>query len=120
VEEVSLGDEEDYCDDGSQGVPQEGAVAPVLINAAVAAILPSQDMGPSSAVAFRIYRNFEKVNTNLIVGNNELERFEDMYRLAQMSELDREAELAKCHDALKAHQDMIMAVTRPTVSPLIP
>jgi hypothetical protein len=26
--------------------------------------------------------------------------------MAQMSELDREAELAKCHDALKACQDM--------------
>jgi hypothetical protein len=26
--------------------------------------------------------------------------------MAQMSEFDREAELAKCHNALKAHQDM--------------
>jgi hypothetical protein len=38
MEEASQGDEEDDCDDGSQGVPQEGTVAPVLINMAVAAI----------------------------------------------------------------------------------
>jgi hypothetical protein len=105
-EEVSLGDGKDYCDDGSQGVPQEGVVALVLIYATVAAIHPSQDMVDSSAVAFRVYKNFEKVDDNLVVGNNELERFQDMYRLAEMNELDREAELAKRHDALKAHQDM--------------
>ncbi len=106
VEEVSLGDGEDDCDDGSQGVPQEGVVAPVPINAAVAVIQPSQDMGNISAVAFRVYKNFDKVNPNLIFGNNELERFQDMYRMAEMSESDREAGLAKRHDALKAHQDM--------------
>jgi hypothetical protein len=106
VEEASLGDGEDDCDDGSQGVPQEGVVAPVLINAAVAAIQPSQDMGDISALAFRVYKNFDKVDPNLVFGNNELERFQDMYRMAEMSELDKEAELAKCHDALKAHQDM--------------
>jgi hypothetical protein len=63
-------------------------------------------MGPSSAESLRIYKNFEKVDPNLVVGNNELERFQDMYRMAQMSEFDREAELAKRHDALKARQDM--------------
>jgi hypothetical protein len=106
VEEASLGDKEDDCDDGSQGVPQEGVVAPVLINMAVAAFQPSQDMSPSSAVTFRIFKNFVKVDLNLIVGNNEQEWFADIYRMAQMSKLDREAELAKCHDALKARQDM--------------
>ena len=105
-EEASMGDEEESFDDGSQGVPREGVVAPVLINVAVAASQGSQDMGPSSAESLRIYKNFEKVDPNLVVGNNELERFQDMYRMAQMSEFDREAELAKRHDALKAQQDM--------------
>jgi uncharacterized protein (UPF0128 family) len=57
-------------------------------------------------VAFKIFKNFEKIDFDLIVGNNKQERFADIYRMAQMSELDREAELAKCHDAHKAHQDM--------------
>jgi hypothetical protein len=106
AEEASLGDGEDDCDDGSQGVPLEDAVSPVLVNVAVAASQGSQDVYPSKAAAFKIFKNFEKIDSNLIVGNNEQEQFADIYRMAQMSELDREAELAKCHDALKARQDM--------------
>jgi hypothetical protein len=105
-EEASLGDKEESFDDGSQGIPQEGVVAPVLVNVAVADIQPSQDMGAISAVEFEVYKNFEKVDPSIVRGNNPLERFQDMYRMAQMSDFDREAELAKCHDALKAQQDM--------------
>jgi hypothetical protein len=106
MEEASQGDEEDDCDDGSQGVPQEGTVAPVLINMAVAAIRPSQDMYPSSAVLFRIIKDLQKLDPNLIVGNTDEEQFDDMYRLAQLSQLEREAELAKCHAVVKARRDM--------------
>jgi hypothetical protein len=105
-EEASLGDEEESFDDGSQGVPQEDAVSPVLINAAVAASQGSQDMGPISAVEFAFYKNFEKVDPRIKRGNYPLEQFQDMYRMSQMSDFDREAELAKRHDALKAQQDM--------------
>jgi hypothetical protein len=103
MEEASQGDEEENWEGGSQGVPQEGAVATVLINSAVAA---SQDMYPSSTVLFRIIKDLQKRDKNLIVGNTDQEQFEDMYRLSQLSELDREAELAKCHADLKAHQEM--------------
>ncbi len=106
VEEASLGDGEDDCDDGSQVVPPEDAVSHVLVNVAVAASQGSQDVYPSEAAAFKIFKNFEKIDFDLIVGNNQQERFADIYRMAQMSKLDREAELAKCHDALKACQDM--------------
>ena len=105
-EEASMGDEEESCDDESQGIPQEGVVAPVLVNVAVAASQGSQDVYPSEAAAFKIFKNFEKIDFDLIVGNNQKERFADVYRMAQMSELDREAELAKRHDARKARQDM--------------
>jgi hypothetical protein len=106
VEEASLGDREDDCDDGSKVVPPEDAVSPVLVNVAVVASQGSQDVYPSEAAAFKIFKNFEKIDFDLIVGNNEQEQFANIYRMAQMSELDREAELAKCHDALKACQDM--------------
>jgi hypothetical protein len=92
--------------DESHGVPQEGVVAPVLVNVAVAASQGSQDVYPSEAAAFKIFKNFEKIDFDLVVGNNQKERFADVYRMAQMSELDREAELAKRHDARKARQDM--------------
>jgi hypothetical protein len=92
-EEASMGDEEESCEDGSHGVPQEGVVAPVLVNVAEAA-------------AFKLYRQLETVDPKLIMGNTEEERFADKYRLGQMSDFEREAELAKRHDALKAHQDM--------------
>ncbi len=63
-------------------------------------------MYPSESVAFKLYKNFEKVDLQLIMQNTEHEQFADMYRLAQMSDLEKEAELAKRHDVLKAHQDM--------------
>jgi hypothetical protein len=68
-------------------------VAPVLVNVAEAA-------------AFKLYRHLETVDPKLIMGNTEEEQFADKYRLGQMSDLERDAELAKRHDALKAHQDM--------------
>jgi hypothetical protein len=105
-EEASMGDEEESCDDESHGVPQEGVVAPVMVNVAVAASQGSQDVYPSKAAVFKIFKNFEKIDMDLVVGNNQQERFADVYRMAQMSELDREAELAKRHDARKARQDM--------------
>jgi hypothetical protein len=58
------------------------------------------------AVLFRIIKDLQKLDTKLIVGNTDQEQFEDMYRLAQLSELDREAELAKRHADLQARQEM--------------
>jgi hypothetical protein len=63
-------------------------------------------MNLSSAILFRMLSKSENVNPNLIFGNTDMEWFDDMYKLAALSELDREAEVAICHADLTAHQDM--------------
>jgi hypothetical protein len=88
VEEVE--DEESVEEAGTVEEVEGGAV---LVNVAEAA-------------AFKLYQKLETVDPKLVMGNTEEERFADKYRLGQMSDLEREAELAKRHDALKAHQDM--------------
>jgi hypothetical protein len=74
VDSASLGDEEDDCDNGSQVIPPEDAVSPVLINVVNvedAAAQASHDVYPSKSVAFKLYKQFEKVDPKLIMGNTE-------------------------------------------------